>query len=111
MTAAEIKRWLEQEQSEFPERASGEEFYGFMKKLAGRLVKDHRLSLVQALQDWIHERNVPHTDLALDIATEYHLQELVPEIEQLLVDIKHHRAFLPYYVEHVEEVLRQLNSP
>lgn len=96
---------LDAEVADFPSRASGEQLYEHLNKIAVRYVVSERQELVAALNEWLLLRSEPKTMLAVDIAGKLHLTELCSALEDLLVDVEQGKAFKPFYVRPIKAVL------
>ena len=92
----------------FPSRASGEELYEKISRLARRIEVADREQLVSALFAWLKSRSEPKTMLALQIASDLRIVEVRSEIESLLKDVQIGRSFLPYYAKPIEAALRRI---
>lgn len=112
MTANEILNWLNSIIEEYPDRVPGEVFFPFMIRQVSKALPDERQALVDALKIWLKSHNTPEeavrVDLAMAIAATYKLDELKPDIELLLSDVKAGKAFKPYYAQFIERYLKQL---
>jgi hypothetical protein len=107
MKKQEILEWLESEVQGYPERATGNECADHVVRLAGRVVESDRRELVEAMREWIVQRE-KRTLLAVRIAAEYKLLELKPDIEHLLEDVRAKVVFLPYYQEFIVPALERM---
>lgn len=112
MTPNEIINWLNSVIDEYPDRVSGEIFFPFMIKQAGKALPNERHALVVAMRLWLKSFSTPEealrTDLAMAIAAAYKLSELKPDIEELLEAVKSGLAFKPYYAKFIERYLKEL---
>jgi hypothetical protein len=104
-----ILQILDSEVAGFPSRASGEQGYEFINRIAARYVKSERSMLIAALTDWLLLRSEPKTMIALDIAGNLNLTELRSEIEKLLEDVQNGIVFMPFYSRPIEVVLKLLS--
>ena len=109
MTAEQLRKWLDGELNNYPERTSGEELYSFFIRQTAKFVKSNRRELIEALTYWLKLRIEPKTMLALDIAEKHNLTELREEIEDLLKDVESGRAFKPYYGQFIINTLKKLS--
>lgn len=96
---------LDAEVASFPSRASGEQLYEHINKMAARYVASERRELVDALKEWLLLRSEPKTMLAVDIAGKLHLTELRPALEEVLVDVEQGKAFKSFYTRPIKAVL------
>lgn len=96
---------LDAEVAGFPSRASGEQLYEHINKIAARYVASERQELVSAVKRWLLLRSEPKTMLAVDIAGKLHLAELRPALEKLLADVEQGKAFKPFYVRPIKAAL------
>jgi hypothetical protein len=116
-----VLEWIEAEVGQFQLRDSGNEVAVVMSARIRPLIAAHREVAVAALRDLLSYRPVfkrePDSDdstghdrlwLALNIAADAGLTELRPDVEALIADVKHGRAFPPYYVEILERYVRRL---
>lgn len=101
----DLLQLLDDEVAGFPSRASGEQGYEYINKIAARYVQSERPMLVAALTEWLLLRSEPKTMLAVDIAGKLHLTELRPALEKLLVDVEQGKAFKPFYARPIKAVL------
>ncbi len=108
MTGEEIRRWLDDELANYPERASGQELRGYLVRRTAPLVASDRAALVEALSAWLQLREEPRTMLAMRIGAEHRLSELHRAVEDLLEDVRSGEAFLRYYERWIVEALEQL---
>ena len=99
---------LNSEVAAFPTRASGEELYDYVGRLAARILSTNREALAAAMADWLKLRMEPKTMLAVQIASDLRLVEVRPELESLLNDVLESRVFLPYYAKPIEATLLKL---
>jgi hypothetical protein len=107
MKSQEILEWLNDEIEDYPERATGNECESYVMGLIGRLLATDRQELIKALREWIHLRG-KRTVLAVQIASEYHLCELKPDLESLLADVKSGKVLAPYYEEFIVPALSNI---
>jgi len=109
MTKQEILEWLDGEVQGYPERATGNECEDHVVRLAGRVVESDRNALVEAMRDWIEQRD-KRTLLAVRIAAEHKLRELKPHIQRLLEDVRAGKVFSPYYEEFIAPALKRIEA-
>jgi hypothetical protein len=105
MMMSDVLQALDAEVVGFPRRASGEQLYEHINKVAAHYAKSDRLGLVVALTYWLQLRSEPKTMIAVDLAGKLHLNEVRSEIEKLLVDVEQGKAFMPFYVKPIKAVL------
>jgi hypothetical protein len=113
MTAIEMAEWLEEMWTNSPDPHSGEESYRWLQSRVERIVRDEREALIGALQNWLSLRSVPETMTAADLAADFHLTELRPDLFKLLEDIEGGRTkFLPglkfHYANRVADCLSRI---
>ena len=106
--ATDLLQILDAEVAGFPSRASGEQGYEYINKIAARYVKSERSNLVAALTSWLQLRSEPKTMIAVDIAGKLSLNELRIEIEKLLVDVEQGKVFLPFYARPIKAMLAMI---
>ena len=111
MTAIEMLEWLEEMWSNSPAPDSGEQSYRHLQFHVERIVKSQREPLVIALRKWISLRSEPRTMVAADLAADFHLSELRPELFKLLNDIEGGRTkFVPGLKSHYENLIAECLS-
>jgi len=108
---SKIKDWLESQIENFPERASGEDFFKFMIRQAGKVYETQRADLIDTLREWLQVRTSPRTPLAVDIASFYNLHELIPDIVDLRNAVRRGEAFKPYYENTITKALEKIMGP
>mgnify|MGYP003392833049 CR=1 FL=1 len=99
---------LNSEVAAFPERASGEELYDYVGRVAARFAAAERESLAEAVVTWLKLRSEPKTMLAVQIASDLRLIEVRPDVQSLLNDVHAGRAFIPYYARPIEAALKNI---
>lgn len=104
----ELLQILDAEVVGFPTKASGEQLYERIGKIAACYAKAERSELIAALADWLQLRSEPKTMIALDIAGKLQLTELRPQIERLLSDVEKGQAFMPFYARPIKAVLTRI---
>jgi hypothetical protein len=109
MNKLEILKWLEGEIEGYPERTTGNECADYVVRLAGRIVESDRNALIEAMHEWIVQRE-KRTLLAVRIAAEYKLLELKPDIEGLLENVQTGKVFSPYYQEFLVPALERMQT-
>lgn len=105
MITNDILQLLNDEIADFPNRASGEQLYEQINKIAAAYVIEKRQELVFALMEWLLLRSEPKTMLAVDIAGNLHLTELRSALEELLLDVEEGKAFKSYYSKPIKRTL------
>lgn len=108
MTGVEVRKWLDDELANYPDRTPGQELRAYLVLRTRPLVDTDRASLVEALSAWLQLREEPRTMLALRIAAEHRLVELHGAVADLLDDVRAGEAFLPYYERWILEALEHL---
>lgn len=108
MTGAEVRKWLDEELANYPDRTPGQELRDYLVRRTAPLVDTDRASLVEALFAWLQLREEPRTMLAMRIASKHRLVELHGAVAELLEDVRAGEAFLPYYERWILEALEQL---
>jgi hypothetical protein len=108
MMTNDILQILHAEVAGFSNRASGEQGYDYINKIAARYVTSERQKLVAALSTWLHLRSEPKTLIAVDAAGRLRLIELRSELAKLLVDVEHGKAFLPLYARPIKAALAMI---
>lgn len=108
MTPGEIKKWLENEIANYPERSDPPDFYAFMMRQIRKIMPHERAALVHVLKEWLRSPSAVTTNLTLEIAKTYQLCELKSALETLRNAIKAGKIFKPYYVNDVESTLKRL---
>jgi hypothetical protein len=88
-----------------PDRTSGEDLYAFVRGCSKPLIERDRDAFLGAMRVWLSLRSEPRTMLAIDLAAEYFLWELRPEVEALLAEVEAGNAFLPHYAEPIGNAL------
>jgi hypothetical protein len=108
VTGAEVRKWLDEELANYPDRTSGQELRSYLVRRMAPLVDTDRAALVEALSVWLRLRQELRTMLAMDIAAHHRLVELHGAVVELLEDVKAGEAFQPYYEPWIVEALEQL---
>ena len=108
MTGAEVRKWLDEELANQPDRTPGQELLAYLVRRTAPLVATDRSSLVEALSAWLLLREEPRTMLAMRIAAEHRLVELHGAVAELLEHVRADGAFLPYYERWILEALEHL---
>jgi hypothetical protein len=68
MMTNDVLQILDVEVTEFPSRASGEQGYEHINKIAARYAESERPALVAKLTEWLLLKSEPKTMIAVDIA-------------------------------------------
>ena len=89
---------------------SGEYLEAHVLAHARSAVSMDRQGLVNILTEWLSETSEPKTMLAVLIAKELRLTELLPNLRDLRVAIASERALLRFYVRWVDEALETLEA-
>ena len=104
----DLLKILDAEVAAFPNRASGEQLYEHINKIAACYVVAERQKLVAALAEWLVLRSEPKTMIAVDIVGKQHLSELRPALENLLQDVQTGSVFMPFYARPIKIALAAL---
>ena len=75
---------------------------------ARNIVQKNRPNLIELLKEWLALRSEPKTMLAVRLAKELSLIELLPEIEKLKNDIQTGKCFFPFYINIINDSLASL---
>jgi hypothetical protein len=110
MNAPGVLEMLESELRGFPERSPSGDLYRHVLAEAERVKPARRGELADALRAWIELHAEPRTMIAIYVAQALKLTELRPELQRLRADVIAGRAFLPYYVQWVDEALAELGT-
>jgi hypothetical protein len=118
MKKEELAAMIEGFGRDLPDRLTGNEENAILAERIGSLVQTERPGLVELLRDWLSIR-LPQSErkpgdgvregrmwLALEVAQKYALNELRPDIESLVADVRAGKTFLPYYAEMIAKHLR-----
>lgn len=106
MTTIEMLEWLEEMWLNSPAPGSGEASYRHLRFHVERIVNSQRGPLVSALRNWLSLRSEPKTMVAADLAADFHLSELRPDLFKLLDDIERGRTkFVPSLKSHYENLI------
>jgi hypothetical protein len=91
---------------------SGEYLEAQVLKRAKQIVQNERGLLVEVMKDWLKERNSPPIMLAVSVAEELKLTELIPTLEILREEIiqKKTPGIMLWEVRYVDEALRILQE-
>lgn len=103
-----LKETLDYAVENFPSRASGEDLYEYINKLAIKLILKSRPEFIVVMIHWIQLRSEPKTMLAVDIAGNNQLGELRGSIEELLKDVNEGKAFKPFYEKPITKALERI---
>ena len=87
MTKEEVLNQFATDFSDPGSEKSGEYLREHVLRRAERIVQSDRSGLVEAMRDWLQRRSLPHTLLAVAVAQEARLTELVPDLHSLRDDI------------------------
>ncbi len=117
MSKEEVATLIESWDRELPERLTGNEANEIIASRMANLVRAQRSTVVELLRDWIAVR-VPKSQrqpdngagegamwLALEVARRYALDELGPDIEALIADVRAGKTYLPYYADMISRYL------
>ena len=111
MTAIEMLEWLEEMWINSPAPDSSEASYRHLQFHVERIVNSQREPLVSALRNWLSLRSEPKTMVAADLAADFHLSELRPDLFKLLDDIEGGRTkFVPGLKSHYENLIAECLS-
>jgi len=123
MTKQEMAELVESLGANIPERLSGNDENAILAGRLGSIVQTERTTLVALLRDWISLR-LPQKDrkpgdgttegrmwFALEMARRYSLNELRPDIECLVDDVRSGDTYLAYYAEMIKKYLDELSLP
>ena len=95
MTPAEVAEWLQEMWANSPIPDSGEQSYRYLRSRVERVVNERREELIGGLRVWLSLRSEPKTMLAADLAADFHLTELRPDLFRLLEDVQAGRTNFP----------------
>ncbi len=117
MTKKDIEAAIDTLGKNFPERMSGNEQNRLLTEQMAELVETQRPIVVELLRDWLAVR-IPESQrqpdsgkregsmwLALEVVQRYELDELRPDIEALLADVRSGETYLPYYADTISKYL------
>ena len=104
----DFMKWFDDEVASFPRRASGEELYEHMAKLAEIAITEDSKSVVAVMTQWLQLRSEPKTMIAVDLAGKYRISELKGELESLLFDVVAGKAFKPFYERPIRKALAMI---
>lgn len=88
MTPAEVAEWLQEMWANSPIPESGEQSYRYLRSRVERVVDERREELISGLRIWLSLRSEPKTMLAADLAADFHLTELRPDLFRLLEEVE-----------------------
>jgi len=101
---------LNDEMAGYPQRASGEDGYRFINKIAKNYLESDKEELINALLIWMRERSEPNTMVAVDIAKNLKLTELGMELNMLLKDIENGKCFKYFYANPVKNAIKSIDD-
>lgn len=87
---------------------SGEYLEEHALRHAFNIVTTDRPGLVEALTEWINLKTEPRTMLAVRIAQQLKLAELINPIRKLRNEIAHGQVFPSYYLRYIDEALEDI---
>jgi hypothetical protein len=88
---------------------SGEYLEEQVRQQLERALLVDRLGVIEALNDWVLLREEPQTMLAVQMAVNFRLYELLNPIKVLGEDIAAGRIFFPFYKQWVDEAIKALS--
>lgn len=77
-------------------------------------MNNDREGIVGALQEWIQVKAEPRTMLAVRLAKNLGIIELIPQLQELRKEIDNGKVFLRFYLRYVDEaltVLERIKTP
>lgn len=89
---------------------SGEYLAEHILRHAKQFLETDRRSLVNVLSDWINMKTEPHTMLAVYVARELGISELLSDIEALKKAILNKEVFALYYIRNIDRALDVLTK-
>lgn len=105
MSKEEILRTFETALTDPGSLKSGEYLEEHILVSAKKLILTDRANLVNVLREWLSMKDEPRTMLAVKVAKELDLKELVSDLKALRQDIETGKVFLPFYVRRIDEAL------
>ena len=87
---------------------SGEYLQEHVLRRAERIAGENREGLVAAMRDWLQRRSAPHTLLAVAVAQQTGLTELVPDLQTLRGEIQDGRTMHAHEGTLVDRALETL---
>lgn len=87
---------------------SGEFLEQHVLRHASSIIKTDRVSLIDALKEWIQTKTEPRAMLAVKVAQKLKLEELKPEIVQLRNEVSAGKNFPLFYLRYFDEALKNL---
>lgn len=66
--------------------------------------------IVEVLQEWIETQSEPRTMLAVRLARELLITELIPQIKELRHKINNGKVFPRFYLKYIDEALTELQK-
>lgn len=113
MNKEEVAAYIEMRAQNIPKRLTGNQGNTRLVTHMASLVQTERIPLIELLRDWLAVR-IPESSrkpedslreaemwVALEAVEKYHLTELKPDIEALILDIHAKKTLLPYYEDMV----------
>jgi hypothetical protein len=69
-----------------------------------------RDGLVEVMKSWLEGRKLPHTLLALEVASTYGLHELLPIIHEIRNEVDTGRIFMKFFITYFDASIQSLEK-
>jgi hypothetical protein len=108
MSKYDVLTALETDMNDLGSYKSGEYLEEHVLMHARYFLPGDRSGLVEAMREWINLRSEPRTMLAVKIADELGLREMISDIEALRREIASAKIFPSFYLHDIDNALNSL---
>jgi len=110
MSKEDVLAILESDISDPGSYKSGEYLEEHALRHSVKILQTDKQGLIEALRDWIGTQSEPRTMLAVRVAKNLGLVELIPQILELKHEIDSGRVFPKFYLRYMDEALTELRT-
>lgn len=110
MSKEDVLAILESDISNPGSYKSGEYLEEHVLEHAVDILHKDKQGLIEALKDWIEAQSEPRTMLAVRVAKNLGLVELIPQILELRREIDSGKVFPKFYLRYIDEALNILKK-
>jgi hypothetical protein len=72
--------------------------------------RHERHGLIEVMKNWLEERRLPQTLLALEVASTYQLNELLPTMHEIREEVIVGTIFMKFYVTYFDGAIKSLED-